>query len=560
MDFYASICRLCEAAPKMTDKWSDLYAAKNKQLIEKIQSICKVKINNRDKLPKRICDRCRNNLMQAYNFKLKCELTDAKLRKEIEFLKKNNWKTEEALPPYHCERQVKPEKIVNTKQTEEAETLSESIASVIVVEPVFIKSEQNEEFSESEQLDETMSDLCSTKVEPQEENDSKDDVSSESDDDSNDADYSEGDGGSDVKPPGKKALRSDRKSKTDNTEPSNTTCETCGEQFEKSSQLYAHNKAVHGKRRFCCKICSRSFSRRVRLADHELRHTGVRQFECPHCDKSYVTQSGLKTHVEDAHSENLPYVCDKCGKGFSKPGKLRVHYSMHIESRNFVCAVCSKGYKTQTHLNIHMNVHLPQDQKKVRSRRSREKVCICPFCGKVSTSLGTHSMHIRTHTGDQRYECNICFKRFTSSGSHKKHLRVHSGEKPFVCVYCSKSFRQKHHMTTHIRGVHTNEKPYQCKFCPKAFATRGNMTLHERSHGGPTAAVASALVVSESAATVCQQLKNVPADEGTSEPDLERSPSHSSSMMTSTPPPMLNPGVMFAPGITVHQPQTFFQV
>ncbi|XP_053694759.1 zinc finger protein 613-like [Sabethes cyaneus] len=550
MDFYASICRLCEATPKMTDKWSDLFAARNEKLIEKIESICNFKINKKDKLPKRICEQCRINLQQACQFKVQCELTDAKLRQEIEFLEENNWNTDEVHPSFDCDyvRQIKREERERRKQSTET-NLSEEATGDCPVESVLVKAEQQEdEFSETEKVTELSIDICSTKVEPllvieavTKETDSKDELPSDSDD-SNDQDYS---GGSDTDSSGKKVSPNRKKSK-DKTEPTNT-CGACGEQFEKSSEMYAHARAVHGKKRFRCKTCGKCFSRRTRLADHELRHTGVRQFECPHCDKSYVTQQGMKTHVEDAHSENLPYVCDKCGKGFSKATKLRIHYSIHIESRNFMCGVCSKGYKTQTHLNIHMNTHLPQDQKKIRIRRNREKVCVCPFCGKVSTSVGTHTMHIRTHTGDQRYECDICFKRFTSSGSHKKHLRVHSGEKPFVCAYCNKSFRQKHHMTTHIRGVHTNEKPYQCKYCPKAFATRGNMTLHERSHGGPAA----------SAEPTAGHQK--PADDG-SELDLDGSPSHSSSMMTSTPSPMLNPGVIFAPGVSVQQGGAFFQV
>ncbi|XP_058832962.1 zinc finger protein 391-like [Topomyia yanbarensis] len=550
MDFYASICRLCEATDKLSDKWLNLFAAGNEHLLVKISSICCLEIRQQDKLPKRICGRCTTSLEQAYNFKLQCEITQAKLQHEIEFLEQNNWNTGLTMPPFDFARFQEIKQEVALKQTFETDV-------DLPVEPVLIKDEVEEmhEVNVSPVLppepDETLSELCSSKVEiipKDEDEESKNGGSSVPDSEESDATD-----GSDSEALINKKQRIQRINEENTEQSCSNICDVCGEQFEKSSELRAHVRNVHGKKRFRCETCSRCFSRKTRLQDHELRHTGLRQFQCEHCDKAYVTRYGLKTHMEDAHSENLPYVCDKCGRGFSKAAKLRLHYSMHIESRNFVCNVCSKGYKTQSHLNMHMNTHLPQGQKKVRKRRNREKVCVCPFCGKVSTSLGTHTMHIRTHTGDQRYECHICFKRFTSSGSHKKHLRVHSGEKPFVCEFCHKSFRQKHHMTTHIRGVHTNEKPYQCKYCPKSFATRGNMTLHERSHVGAEAAVVLDTATSDLMAQ--RQMLN----DLRSEINLNGSPSHSSSMMTTSPSPMLNPGVLIAPSDVLHQPDVYFQ-
>ncbi|XP_058444544.1 zinc finger protein 585B-like [Malaya genurostris] len=534
MDFYASICRLCEATDKLSDKWYNLFDTGNEQLLVKIEAICRLQISQEDTLPKRICGRCNTNLEQAYNFKLQCEITQAKLQHEIEFLEQNNWNTGLTMPPFDYARFVRIKQEVASKQIHNSENLSE-ITVDRPAESVYIKAEL-EDLRETEDLPMIPSnddeiELCPSKVELIVENDNQDcerkDASS-SLGDSEESDSSE--------------IIINRKLETEeeNVENSRTNvCDVCGEQFAKPSQLFAHSREVHGKKRFQCKTCMRCFNRKGRLQDHELRHTGIRQFQCDHCDKTYITRHGLKTHMVDTHTENLPYVCDKCGIGFSKPTRLRHHYSAHIESRNFVCNVCSKGYKTQGHLNMHMNIHLPKDQKKVRKRRNREKVCVCPFCGKVSTSLGTHTMHIRTHTGDQRYECHICSKRFTSSGSHKKHLRVHSGEKPFVCEFCQKSFRQKHHMTTHIRGVHTNEKPYQCKYCPKSFATKGNMTLHERSHVASEADVR--VVVPTSTTSNSGVVRTQSMD------DFQKSPTHSSSMMTTSPSPMLNPGVLIIP-------------
>lgn len=535
MDFYDTICRLCEASDKLNEKWQNVFSAEGSQLLAKIKYCTNLEIHKKDKLPKRICGSCQKKLEQAYSFKIQCEITDAKLKHEINFLEKNNWNTTLTIPPFDCDN-------FNHVVKEETETLP-TVSSPPLAEPVFIKAEivethqiENDASSEDENL-------CMAKVEVRLDSEPTkaaidDDGSSDRSIQSDGAEDSDDENPSDVKPSKERLI----------------ICETCGKQFNKRSLLYAHMRAVHNKRKYQCTECPRSFSRKSRLEDHKLKHLGIRQFECSFCDRKYSSQQGLKNHVDDYHNHDLPYVCDKCGKAFSKESKLRHHYSLHIESRNFLCGVCSKGFKTQAHLNVHMNVHLPEDQKKTRKRHDRKKVCVCPFCGKVSNSIGTHTMHIRTHTGEQRYECHVCFKRFTSSGSHKKHLRVHSGEKPYECEFCQKQFRQKHHMTTHIRGVHTNEKPYKCKYCPRAFATRGNMTLHERSHGGSDPVIEGGLVVDT--ATLADESKQgaLAAQVSSIEADLDGGSPRSSPMVSAGPLPMMSAAAL----VVMPQPEMYF--
>lgn len=518
MDFYATICRLCEASDKLCEKWLDPFGAGNESLLEKIRSCTSVKLSPSDSLPRRICVRCQKSLDQAHNFRRQCSITDAKLRHEIAFLEHNQWNTQLTIPQFLPAGDVK---------------LEEGSPSIVLTEAVIIKSEQIEGVQEDEE------EFVPSKVEVEWQSEEEVVVGEDNESSSEKSEEEESED----------SLSDEERKERRKSKPQSTICDLCGEQFAKSRLMQAHVREVHGKKRFACKICPKAFSRKSRLTDHEMQHAGLRVFECEQCDKKYTTQQGLKTHTEDVHSDNLPYVCDKCGKGFSKEGRLRHHYSMHIESRNFVCAICSKGFKTQAHLNLHANTHLPQEEKKKRKRRNRQKTCICPFCGKVSNSAGTHDMHIRTHTGEQRYECHICGKRFTSSGSHKKHLRVHSGEKPFVCEYCQKPFRQKHHMTTHIRGVHTNEKPYQCRFCSRAFATRGNMQLHERSHGATgqeattTTTAMDALATGGGGGGLKQEIASI----STASMEVSMSgssPPHASPLVTEAPSPMMNPGVM----------------
>lgn len=113
MEFYATICRLCEAATDQLDgKWTELLTPESEPLLRRLQSLTTVEINRNDRLPKRICGECQERLEQAWNFKLQCEITNKKLRHEIEFLEKNDWNTKLPIPPVNLEefqRDVKQE-------------------------------------------------------------------------------------------------------------------------------------------------------------------------------------------------------------------------------------------------------------------------------------------------------------------------------------------------------------------------------------------------------------------------------------------------------------------
>ncbi|KAL9697325.1 hypothetical protein quinque_000766 [Culex quinquefasciatus] len=185
------------------------------------------------------------------------------------------------------------------------------------------------------------------------------------------------------------------------------------------------------------------------------------------------------------HSTNLPYACDKCDRKFPKKSVLLQHQITHSEARPFSCELCPKAFKTQPQLNAHLRyVHQPPEVKE-EQRKANEKICVCSYCGKISTTVTNHKIHLRTHTGEKKYECQICNKRFTAAWSHRKHMWIHTNERPYQCQYCEKAFRAKHHLDTHIRGVHNNDRPFQCRFCPKAFVTKQSMQFHEKTHGEP---------------------------------------------------------------------------
>ncbi|XP_039430111.2 zinc finger protein OZF-like [Culex pipiens pallens] len=236
-------------------------------------------------------------------------------------------------------------------------------------------------------------------------------------------------------------------------------------------------------KKFHCDQCSKQYAQKHSLDEHMARHSGIRNFWCSFCDSMFFTERNLKMHIDRKHTENQPFACDKCNRKFAYQRELVEHQIKHSDKKPFSCTLCSKTFKTNGSLKAHMNWSHQPEEVKAEVRKASQRICVCSYCGKVSTTVKTHKAHLRTHTGEQNYECNICNKRFSAFWSHRKHMLIHTDERPYQCEHCQKAFRQRHHLTTHIRGVHSNERPYQCRFCPKAFVTKQSMQFHEKTHG-----------------------------------------------------------------------------
>lgn len=59
-------------------------------------------------------------------------------------------------------------------------------------------------------------------------------------------------------------------------------------------------------------------------------HTGELPYECKVCQRRFRNLGVCITHTRTVHERRIDYICNECGKGFTK----RCNYKVHLKTHN----------------------------------------------------------------------------------------------------------------------------------------------------------------------------------------------------------------------------------
>lgn len=108
-------------------------------------------------------------------------------------------------------------------------------------------------------------------------------------------------------------------------------------------------------------------------------------YQCELCDQSFTTPSQLVRHKQ-LHEEPQSFICEHCGKLFTKHTDFTEHQCSHEYS--FACNMCDRSFNTSQNLKRHKLLHVKDGRK-------------CQKCGVLFCQRHNHILYVPQTESEQ---------------------------------------------------------------------------------------------------------------------------------------------------------------
>lgn len=272
-------------------------------------------------------------------------------------------------------------------------------------------------------------------------------------------------------------------------------CSLCGFSQWTRSRIERHQDLHHSRSaieypQFCCDLCPKQAKHKAELELHMIElHTRNRirasqsytlkypketkrvTVQCPYCAYYTVHPSNYRRHMKMIHNSTVwlknsglfqkvedeefreSLLCDQCSLSFDTSRALRKHmrqyHESHDEVNRFICHICSKAFRINSLLVKHEKTHAEDSYK----------CYACPSTFKFPENLRLHEqVHDPTHFS--KFQCDRCPKSYAVMRSLKNHILTFHLKKEklrnHACSYCGMKFHRNYNLQRHIM-THTGE-------------------------------------------------------------------------------------------------------
>ncbi|XP_077399360.1 uncharacterized protein LOC144034473 [Vanacampus margaritifer] len=245
-----------------------------------------------------------------------------------------------------------------------------------------------------------------------------------------------------------------------------------------------------------CALCGKFFARQVDMDRHMTSHSEDRPHKCSFCEKRFKTRYVLKRHQKEfcksqelkrpedkRHEEqNLDpqpatpingKVCPICSRTLPYSADMDKHLRSHTEERPFICVSCDKGFKYRDTLKKHQIIHGHEGVREEASKSVEQILAEAeknPEDAGDAPELPAQPATPQRACGKTLKSCPVCARSFDNIKTLNRHVQSHTEERPFHCVHCKKRFKHLHGLKRHQIYAICHKKTARCSWKKEAKA------------------------------------------------------------------------------------------
>lgn len=159
----------------------------------------------------------------------------------------------------------------------------------------------------------------------------------------------------------------------------------------------------------------------------------------------------------------------------TKPFSYNFKKSEDNKEKLAVCPACGKTFRSHFSLTIHKRIHYLESDSSVKLAHK------CSDCDQLFNKLSQLKHHVETVHYPEGFICKICNRQLSSLSLLERHMvKVHL-DRPFNCKHCNKNFSDPLTYEEHLAS-HNSGEVYKCSTCGRKYATEFFLMEHMRNH------------------------------------------------------------------------------